>query len=58
MPARVVPWIGGITANQSSVPFRQPPEAAIEVTDYVPCAGVATASGADENVGKAISETR
>ena len=56
--ARVVPWIGGITANQSSVPFRQPPEAALDITDYTPCAGAANAAGADDNVARAISETR
>jgi hypothetical protein len=58
VPARVVPWLGGVTANQTSVPFRQPPEGAIDVRDYLTCAGVADAKGADDDVAKAISEIR
>jgi hypothetical protein len=58
VPARVVPWLGSIRANQTSVPFRQPPEGAVDVKDYLPCADVASAAGADDDVSKAISETR
>ncbi len=57
-PARIVPWIGSITLNRTSVPFREPPESAVDVKDYLPCGGVAAAAGADEDVSKAISETR
>jgi hypothetical protein len=57
-PARIVPWLGSITANRASVPFREPPESAVDVKDYLPCASVATAAGADDDVTKAIGETR
>jgi hypothetical protein len=57
-PARIVPWLGSIAANRTSVPFREPPESAIDVKDYLPCSGVAAAAGADDDVLKAISETR
>lgn len=55
-PARVVPWLAKVTTNRSSVPFREPPEAAVSVTDYVPCASMATAAGSDEDVAKALGE--
>ena len=57
-PARVVPWIGGIKAHRTSVPFREPPESAIDVQDYASCSGVASAAGADDDVSKAIGETK
>jgi len=57
-PARIVPWLGSITANRTSVPFREPPESAVDVKDYVPCTSVATAPGADADVTKAVVETR
>jgi hypothetical protein len=57
-PARIVPWLGSVTANRASVPFREPPESAVDVKDYVSCASVANAPGADADVTKAIAEMR
>ena len=57
-PARIVPWIGSISTSRTSVPFREHPESAIDVKDYLPCTSVATAAGADDDVVKAIGETR
>ncbi len=55
-PARIVPWLAKVSTNRTSVPFREPPEQAVSVSDYVPCASVATAAGSDEDVAKALSE--
>jgi hypothetical protein len=55
-PARIVPWLAGMTVNRTSVPFREPPEGALDITDYAPCAAVASASGSDQDVVKALSE--
>jgi hypothetical protein len=33
----LVPWVGGVRVKRSAVPFRQPPESEITVTDYAVC---------------------
>jgi hypothetical protein len=35
--AELVPWGGVVELRSSSVPFREPPEASVSVSDYVPC---------------------
>jgi hypothetical protein len=55
-PARVVPWLAGMTANRASVPFREPPEVAVDVSDYLPCSDVGAAQGSDDDVVKALGE--
>jgi hypothetical protein len=37
VPARIVPWAGNVQMGASSVPFRQPPEKEIAVTDFQSC---------------------
>jgi hypothetical protein len=37
-PTGVVPWIGEATVRNSMVPFRDPPEAQVAITDFTPCA--------------------
>lgn len=37
-PQRLVPWAGQMHLKQATVPFREPPESAIVVDDFVPCA--------------------
>ncbi|MGB0678636.1 MAG: hypothetical protein ACPGUV_03135 [Polyangiales bacterium] len=36
-PSRIVPWVGGVRLKQSEVPFREPPENAVVVHDYIAC---------------------
>jgi len=42
-PARLVPWAGQVELAEHNVPFREPPEQHIRVTDFVPCSDLATA---------------
>jgi len=36
-PTSLVGWSGGVTVRQTSVPFREPPESALGVTDFLAC---------------------
>jgi hypothetical protein len=47
-PATIVPWVGEVKLRAATVPFREPPEGAIEVLDYQRCDAVATSLGARE----------
>lgn len=38
---RLVPWVGGVTLKSPTVPFREAPEGAVSVTDFVKCDRVA-----------------
>jgi len=53
--ARLVPWIGRIELTANVVPFRAPPESAIEVQDYVRCAKLLDDRSRDADVEKAIA---
>lgn len=48
-PRRLIPWAGRIERKAMSVPFRDPPESQITVTEFVPCAqlGAALEKGKD-----------
>ena len=35
--ARLVPWVGNVTVNSESVPFREPPESHITISDFAAC---------------------
>jgi hypothetical protein len=41
-PADLVPWVGGVTLDATRVPFREPPENQVHVSDYVPCSELGT----------------
>jgi hypothetical protein len=36
-PSRLLPWVGQVDLTQSSVPFREPPESYVTVTDFARC---------------------
>lgn len=38
----LVPWGDGVELKAARVPFRQPPEGALRVVDFQPCAGLAS----------------
>ena len=38
-PAKLVAWGGGIRLQNDTVPFREPPETMVTVTDYLTCDG-------------------
>lgn len=42
-PVRLIPWAGRIERKAMSVPFRDPPESQITVTEFVPCAALGDA---------------
>ena len=39
-PAMLQPWAGAVTLKASSVPFREPPESQIQITDFARCSDV------------------
>lgn len=41
-PTGVVPWIGEATVRNSMVPFREPPEGQVAITDFVRCDSLET----------------
>jgi hypothetical protein len=58
-PAELVPWAAEVRLSASSVPFREPPERAVGVTDYVPCADLERAAAAqDRAVESALAKAR
>ena len=36
-PARLIPWVGQMTVANELVPFRDPPEGALTITDFARC---------------------
>jgi hypothetical protein len=58
-PARLVPWAAQMQLSEQSVPFRQPPERAVEVTDYVRCTDLERAAAAgDTAVEQALRDVQ
>jgi len=56
-PQRLVPWAAQMRLKEQSVPFREPPERAVGVTDYVRCGDlVKDAATQDAAVEKAVKE--
>jgi len=51
-PAKLVSWGGGIRLRSDTVPFREPPETQVTVTDYLGCEGFL----AEESLGLNESE--
>jgi hypothetical protein len=47
-PARLVPWAGQIRLSAETAPFREPPERAVAVTDYVQCHALLDALNAQD----------
>lgn len=39
-PSQLLPWVGDVRVGQSSVPFRESPEAHVTVQDFAPCGEV------------------
>jgi hypothetical protein len=39
-PARLVGWGGQVRLKAQQVPFRQPPESSVAVSDFAPCDGL------------------
>lgn len=39
-PTRIVPWIGETTLHATMVPFREPPESQVAITDFAACSGI------------------
>ena len=37
---RLVPWGGAVTTSSPTVPFREPPEGVVRVTDFLKCADI------------------
>jgi hypothetical protein len=50
-PARLVPWVGTVTLRQQEVPFREPQEGSITITDAARCTEV---TGALETVPREL----
>jgi hypothetical protein len=48
-PQRLVPWVGTMTLREQVVPFREPPESFILVTDMARCSDVVGLLAAHEN---------
>jgi len=58
-PAELVPWAGEVRLSASSVPFREPPERALGVTDYVRCSDLEHAAEAQDGaVQGALAKAR
>jgi hypothetical protein len=55
---QLVAWKGNIDVAQTSVPFRAPPEGAIQVQDYLRCAAIGGDPVGDEKIEAAIRELR
>jgi hypothetical protein len=56
-PQRLVPWAAQMQLKQPTVPFREPPERAVGVSDYVRCGNlVKDAAAQDAAVEKAVKE--
>ena len=55
-PARLIPWVGGATPRVAQVPFREPPESHITITDFAVCDDVVSQLAAGESaVAQAIA---
>ena len=53
---QLVPWVGDVTVNRSAVPFREPPESSMTITDFAVCDDVvAQLSGREGAVAAVIS---
>jgi hypothetical protein len=52
-PAELVPWGGQVRLKSNSVPFREPPELAVRITDYARCDSLLEALN-DKSVEAAI----
>ena len=48
-PQRIVQWAGAIKADALTVPFRDPPETHVKVTDYASCSKIDEALAAHED---------
>jgi hypothetical protein len=57
-PARLVAWKGVVELSSDSVPFRSPPEGAVNATDYQPCPKIADDPAEDAAIEAAIRELR
>ena len=47
-PATMVPWIGAVNLKSPTVPFREPPESALQVVDFENCGKVEASLGNNE----------
>lgn len=55
-PAELVPWMGQIALDRTSVPFREPPEAGVRVQDYLKCSSLVDDTSGDATVQSAIKK--
>ena len=55
-PARLFAWKGVVELASESVPFRSPPESAVNATDYQRCAKIAGDPAQDAELEAAIRE--
>jgi hypothetical protein len=55
-PSRFVPWAGAVTFTSETVPFREPPEEQVKVSDYASCEKLLEGTEAqDAAIAKAIT---
>ena len=56
-PAKLIRWVGLLNLTQDQVPFREPPESVVRITDFARCDEVLESLGhADNDVATAIHE--
>ena len=56
-PAKLIRWVGLLNLTQDQVPFREPPEGVVRITDFARCDEVLESLGhADNDVATAIHE--
>ena len=52
-PAQPIAWSPGLAPKVATVPFREPIESALSVSDYQPCASIVAGLGAGDDAVKA-----
>jgi hypothetical protein len=57
-PAKLVAWGGGISLQSDTVPFREPPETQVTVTDYLGCDGFLDEESLTQNESEVVRAMR